>query len=53
MLHCVVELPNDWVCDGGKTVKPGSPGQTAVRSTQWFAILILIGGGETPDDPAG
>jgi hypothetical protein len=45
--------PNVWVCDGGEMVRPGRPVQTAVRSTQWFGILILIGGGETPDDPAG
>jgi hypothetical protein len=28
--------PNASVYDGGDKVSPGSPGQTAVRSTEWF-----------------
>ena len=27
---------NASVCDGGDKVSPGSPGQTAVRRTEWF-----------------
>jgi hypothetical protein len=31
-----VRLPNASVYDGGEQVSPGSPGQTAVRRTEWF-----------------
>ncbi len=34
-------LPNASVYDGGDKVSPGSPGQTAVRRTEWF------GGGQS------
>ena len=33
---CGVMSPNASVYDGGDQVSPGSPGQTAVRRTEWF-----------------
>ena len=36
-------MPNASVYDGGDKVSPGSPGQTAVRRTEWF------GGGPSRD----